>query len=162
MDMKNSSIYSKSSSSETPLERSFSKFINNAGKDGIAVVNMDSLHTMEAVKGCVPKVVTYSPSGNKEADYYVTDLEFDHGFARYKIWHNCKMLAEISLSVPGVHNVADSLCAAFTARGLVFDAEAVHYAALLHDIARPEQIQDPSLCHAKVGSEKAYGFLIII
>ena len=97
------------------LERSFSKFINNAGKDGIAVVNMDSLHTMEAVKGCVPKVVTYSPAGNKEADYYVTDLEFDHGFARYKIWHNCKMLAEISLSVPGVHNVADSLCAAVCA-----------------------------------------------
>lgn len=33
-------------------------------------------------------------------------------------------------------------------------------ACLLHDIARPEQIADPSLCHAAVGSEKAYGFLI--
>lgn len=32
-------------------------------------------------------------------------------------------------------------------------------ACLLHDIARPEQIRDPSLCHAEVGSYKAYGFL---
>ncbi|MBQ8359624.1 MAG: HD domain-containing protein [Oscillospiraceae bacterium] len=33
-------------------------------------------------------------------------------------------------------------------------------ACLLHDIARPEQIADPSLCHAAVGSEKAYRFLV--
>lgn len=30
---------------------------------------------------------------------------------------------------------------------------------LLHDIGRPDQIRDPSLCHAAVGSEKAYYFL---
>ena len=32
-------------------------------------------------------------------------------------------------------------------------------ACLLHDIGRPDQIRDPSLCHAAVGSEKAYRFL---
>jgi uncharacterized protein len=32
-------------------------------------------------------------------------------------------------------------------------------ACLLHDIARPDQIADPKLCHASVGSEKAYRFL---
>ena len=40
------------------------------------------------------------------------------------------------------------------------DYDVLICACLLHDIARPEQIQDPSLCHAKVGSEKAYDFLI--
>ena len=40
------------------------------------------------------------------------------------------------------------------------DYDVLICACLLHDIARPEQIQDPSLCHAKVGSEKAYSFLI--
>ena len=35
-------------------------------------------------------------------------------------------------------------------------------ACLLHDIGRMEQIQNPSLCHAKVGSEKAYQFLLDI
>lgn len=32
-------------------------------------------------------------------------------------------------------------------------------ASLLHDIGRAEQFANPALCHAKVGSEKAYQFL---
>lgn len=32
-------------------------------------------------------------------------------------------------------------------------------ACLLHDIGRPDQLRDPSLCHAEVGSGKAYTFL---
>lgn len=31
---------------------------------------------------------------------------------------------------------------------------------LLHDIGRKEQFENPALCHALVGSEKAYQFLI--
>lgn len=93
------------------LEASFTKFINNAGKDGIAVVNYDSAHTMTAVKDCLPKVITYSPAGNSDADYYIADLDFEHGFARFTVMHNNKKLVEVSLSVPGEHNVADALCA---------------------------------------------------
>jgi len=33
-------------------------------------------------------------------------------------------------------------------------------ASLLHDVGRPEQFADPKVCHAQVGSEKAYHFLI--
>lgn len=33
-------------------------------------------------------------------------------------------------------------------------------ACLLHDIGRPEQFANPELCHAEVGSKKAYEFLI--
>lgn len=32
-------------------------------------------------------------------------------------------------------------------------------ACLLHDIGRKEQFENPALCHAKVGSDKAYRFL---
>ena len=32
-------------------------------------------------------------------------------------------------------------------------------ACLLHDIGRKEQFENPDLCHAAVGGEKAYGFL---
>lgn len=35
-------------------------------------------------------------------------------------------------------------------------------ASLLHDIGRKEQIDDPRLCHAKVGSDKAYNFLLTL
>ena len=33
-------------------------------------------------------------------------------------------------------------------------------ACLLHDVGRPDQLADPQLCHAQVGAEKAYQFLI--
>lgn len=33
-------------------------------------------------------------------------------------------------------------------------------ACLLHDIGRAEQIADPSLCHAEIGSRKAYAYLL--
>ena len=33
-------------------------------------------------------------------------------------------------------------------------------ACLLHDIGRKDQLENPALCHAMVGSEKAYGFLV--
>ena len=40
------------------------------------------------------------------------------------------------------------------------DYDVLITACLLHDIARPEQIADPSVCHAAFGSEKAYQFLL--
>ena len=52
-----------------------------------------------------------------------------------------------------------------TAMLIASDEETVDWdvlicASLLHDIGRPEQFADPSLCHAKVGGEKAYRFLL--
>lgn len=42
---------------------------------------------------------------------------------------------------------------------VTIDYEVLICACLLHDIGRLEQIRDPALCHAQVGSEKAYSFL---
>ncbi len=39
------------------------------------------------------------------------------------------------------------------------DDDILTAACLLHDIGRAEQFADPKLCHAEVGSEKAYRFL---
>lgn len=40
------------------------------------------------------------------------------------------------------------------------DYDVLIAACLLHDIGRKEQFENPSLCHAAVGSDKAYHFLI--
>lgn len=39
------------------------------------------------------------------------------------------------------------------------DYDVLIAACLLHDIGRKEQFEDPALCHAVVGSEKAFAFL---
>ena len=40
------------------------------------------------------------------------------------------------------------------------DYDVLITACLLHDIGRTEQIADPSLCHAEIGSRKAYAYLL--
>ncbi len=40
------------------------------------------------------------------------------------------------------------------------DLDVLISACLLHDIGRQEQFENPSLCHAEVGGQKAYDFLI--
>lgn len=40
------------------------------------------------------------------------------------------------------------------------DYDVLISACLLHDVGRKEQFEDPSLCHAEVGSEKARRFLL--
>lgn len=93
------------------LEKSFAKFINNAGSDGIAVINYDSPHSLKAAEGCLPKLYTYSPEGNDKADYYISDLCYNSGFASFSVFKRGEMLSAVTLSVPGKHNVADALCA---------------------------------------------------
>ena len=46
------------------------------------------------------------------------------------------------------------------AKGEAVDYDVLIAACLLHDIGRVDQIKDPTLCHAEVGSEKAYRFLL--
>lgn len=40
------------------------------------------------------------------------------------------------------------------------DCDVLICACLLHDIARAEQLRDPSICHALYGGDKAYRFLV--
>lgn len=53
----------------------------------------------------------------------------------------------------------------YTAIELAQTEKAVDYdvlvaACLLHDVGRKEQFENPALCHAEVGGDKAYNFLI--
>lgn len=40
------------------------------------------------------------------------------------------------------------------------DYDVLITSCLLHDIGRQEQLENPKLCHAEVGSEKAYNFIV--
>ena len=53
----------------------------------------------------------------------------------------------------------------YTAIEIAQTEKAVDYdvliaACLLHDVGRKEQFENPSLCHAEIGSDKAYAFLV--
>ena len=52
----------------------------------------------------------------------------------------------------------NALCIAKTEKNIDYDV--LICACLLHDIGRKEQFENPNVCHAVVGSEKAYSFLV--
>ena len=70
----------------------------------------------------------------------------------------------LSCMTDSAHDKAHIYRVLYHALEIAKEEKAVDYdvlitACLLHDIGRKEQFEDPSLCHAMVGGEKAYTFL---
>lgn len=59
-----------------------------------------------------------------------------------------------------VYRVLHNALAIVRGEGVTVDMEILLAACLLHDVGRPEQIADKRLCHAQVGGDKAYAFLM--
>lgn len=73
------------------------------------------------------------------------------------------MLEQMKDSAHDAHHIYRVLYMALdiAAHEMEVDYDVLICACLLHDIGRQEQFENPALCHAVVGAEKAYEFLII-
>lgn len=79
-------------------------------EDGALVVNIDDENVRKAVDGVDKKLITIGLNG--ECNYKGYDIT--HDFADkcvFKIMKNGEHYADVSLTVPGVHNVYNALCA---------------------------------------------------
>ncbi len=90
--------------------KSFRKFASNS--TGPVIVNGDDANTMKAVEGLDKEIITFGWS-NKN-DYYAADVRFLGGAkSGYTLMHYGKPICEIRLSIPGKHNILNSMaCAA--------------------------------------------------
>ena len=90
--------------------KSFRKFASNS--TGPVIVNGDDANTMKAVDGLDKEIITFGWS-NKN-DYYAADVRFLGGAkSGYTLMHHGKSICEIRLSIPGKHNILNSMaCAA--------------------------------------------------
>ena len=90
--------------------KSFRKFASNS--TGPVIVNGDDANTMKAVDGLDKEIITFGWS-NKN-DYYAADVRFLGGAkSGYTLMHHGKPICEIRLSIPGNHNILNSMaCAA--------------------------------------------------
>ena len=87
--------------------RSFAAYISSAAN---TVINLDCENTPAVIENYKGKVYTFSASGNENADFRATDIDISTGYAKYTLRYG-KDAIRISLSVPGLHNVANSLAA---------------------------------------------------
>lgn len=95
------------------LEASFRKFADMSTK--CVIYNGDDKNTVDSVQGVNGKtMITFGK--NDDCDYVAKNVDWKDGaFPCYDVYHKGELLGRIELSVPGEHNVLNSLAAIATA-----------------------------------------------
>lgn len=90
------------------VKKSFTKFVNLVPSDGLIFINKDDGNSSHIADTATGKVITFALYN--DADYKAADIIYnDEGHPSFKVLHNNEIIANISLSVIGEHNVYDAL-----------------------------------------------------
>lgn len=90
------------------IYRSFNTFAKRLPEGGTLVINSDIKDVERVTDGVKAKIVTYGTKG----DWTAENISFNAaGFGRYTACYKGEKQAEIALSIPGLHNVYNSLAA---------------------------------------------------
>lgn len=106
------------------MENSFMKFVSNTAPGGCVIINKDNAHAMECIKNYQGKVYTYSVE-DSSADFYSKDIVFNHGMPEYTLVFKGREVFRAGLSIPGMHNVSNSLAAVAAAFISKIDDDAI-------------------------------------
>lgn len=91
------------------IKNAFRKYIKLLPEDGLLVVNGDDSNCLDLIKDTKSKSLTYGIT-NKNTDFFAVNIVFDdNGFAEFDVYSHNTFLDRIKLSVPGMHNVLNSL-----------------------------------------------------
>ena len=92
------------------IQKSFENYVSLLPKDGFLVINNDDKRCRELKNHTLAKVITVGK--NSTADYYYKNVRFNsEGYPTYDVFKKDKKIGTIELSITGLHNVFNSLCA---------------------------------------------------
>ena len=96
------------------IRASFHKFASLLPEDGCLVIN-GSIDGFDVVTKDLPsRIVTFGPDNS--SDYYPEDISSDdNALATFTLCHKGEKLGQVSLKVPGLHNVENACAAAAAA-----------------------------------------------
>lgn len=92
----------------------FKNYLNKLPADGLAIINNDDEQSVEVVKNCQAKIVTYGIE--RPADYAVTNIRIVDGRQEFNVLENGTAQAVVTLRLPGHYNVSNALAAIALAR----------------------------------------------
>lgn len=108
------------------LQKSFRKFALHTPKNGgFVVINNDEPSVHEAVKNIDRKIVTFGLT--PEADVYADKIIFKGTNSKFNIYYKGKKFTDVTLHVPGLHNVKNALAATAAAICVGAKPNAVKY-----------------------------------
>ena len=95
------------------IRESFRKYAELTPDDGVVIANADDENTMEALRDCHRKLVTYGLS--EEAEFRATRIQSVSGCRKFIFERNHEKLCEISLRQCGEYQIYNALAAATAA-----------------------------------------------
>lgn len=87
----------------------FGQFAAQVAEDGLLLLRADCPASVESKAAARCEVVTFSR--DSDADWRAADLKPTHCGTRFRVFYKGHFIAEMSLRVPGVHNVLNALAA---------------------------------------------------
>lgn len=91
------------------IKNAFSKYVKLLPNDGLLIVNGDDSNCLDLFQYTNAKCLSYGIS-NKNTDFFAVNITFDkNGCAEFDVYTKNTLLDRFKLSVPGMHNVLNSL-----------------------------------------------------
>lgn len=91
------------------IKNAFTKYVALLPYDGLLVTNADDPNCLALRSSTEARSVTFGIENDK-ANFIARNIVFDDkGFPKFDVYHNNTYFSEIKLSVPGRHNVLNSL-----------------------------------------------------
>ena len=107
------------------IKASFRAFAERVPADGTVIVNLDDKNAMDVVKDLNRHVMTFGLT--READVYADNISFLGENSHFDIIYNDRKYTDVTLHVPGAHNIKNALAAAAASICLGIRPTAVKY-----------------------------------
>ena len=107
------------------VKRSFRIFASKVPEDGCVVANLDDKNTMDTLEDIGRKVITFGMT--EEADVYARNIAYRGTVTTFDIFYKGRLFTDVTLHVPGIHNVKNALAATASAICLGIRPYAVKY-----------------------------------
>lgn len=104
------------------IKSSFKEHVNRVPFYGCAILCSDDLNAASIIPSIKRKYHTYGLTGNP--DFMAANVEAIDAGSRFSVLYNGKKLGDITLKVPGIHNILNSLaaCAVGVELGIPFSS----------------------------------------
>ncbi|MCI8641575.1 MAG: UDP-N-acetylmuramate--L-alanine ligase [Clostridia bacterium] len=91
------------------IKNAFIKYVKILPNNGLLVINGDDKNCLDLKQYTNANILTYGIE-NTNTNFYAKNIHFDNdGFPEFDIYKNKELFVTIKLSVPGIHNVLNSL-----------------------------------------------------
>lgn len=107
------------------VKKSFRAFAERTPADGFVIANCEDANTMELLRGIERKVITFGLTD--KADVYAENIEFVGANSSFDVMYKGTKFTDVTLHVPGMHNVKNALAATAASICLGIRPNAVKY-----------------------------------